>query len=308
LIKTLLRERIELEHYMTEAYSHITIRSIQASDAEACGRIGYEAHSAIAAAHNYPPEQPSVEFSTGLINMKLNDPNAWGALGESEGRIVGSIFLNTFPPAPVAVIGPLTVNPSAEGRVGRELMIAALGEARKRGFDQVRLVQSPSHFRSLALYTKMGFNVREPLVLIQGKSIGKILSAGDRRVREANEDDLAECNKQCVSVHGFAREFELQHAIQHRIATVVERGGHIVGYAAGIGLLGHAVAETTDDLKDLISFAPAFLGPGFWVPIRNGDLLRWLLSAGLRFGWPANLMTLGQYKEPSGAFLPSIAF
>ena len=293
---------------MNEAYSHITIRSIQTSDAEACGRITYEAHRAVAAAHNYPPEQPSIEFSTGLINMKLNDPNAWGAVGESEGQIAGSIFLNTFPPAPVAVIGPLTVNPSAEGRVGHELMVAALGEAKRRGFDQVRLVQSPSHFRSLALYSKLGFDVREPLVLMQGKQIGTTLSTGVRRVRAANRDDLAECNKLCVSVHGFAREFELHEAIQQGIATVVERGGDIVGYAAGIGLRGHAVAEITEDLKALISFASAFLGPGFFAPIRNGELLRWLLSAGLRIGWPANLMTLGQYQEPSGAFLPSIAF
>jgi len=293
---------------MIEAHSHITIRSIQTSDAEACGHIAYEAHKAVAAAHNYPPEQPSVEFSVGLINMKLNDPNAWGAVGESEGRIVGSIFLNTFPPAQVAVIGPLTVNPSAEGRAGHELMIAALAEAKTRGFDQVRLVQSPSHFRSLALYSKLGFDVQEPLVLMQGKKIGMKLSSGNCVVREASQDDFAECKKLCVSVHGFAREFELKQAIQQRIATVVESAGHIAGYAAGIGLRGHAVAETTEDLKDLIRFAPAFLGPGFFVPIRNGDLLRWLLSAGLRIGWPANLMSLGQYKEPSGAFLPSIAF
>jgi predicted N-acetyltransferase YhbS len=293
---------------MVEAYSHVTIRSIQTSDAEACGRIGFEAHRAVAAAHNYPPEQPSVEFSTGLINMKLNDPNAWGAVGESDGRIVGSIFLNTFPPAPVAVIGPLTVNPSAEGRAGRELMIAALAEAKRRGFDQVRLVQSPSHFRSLALYSKLGFDVREPLVLMQGKQIGTKLISGNQGAHEVNQDDFAKCNDLCVSIHGFAREFELQQAIQEGIATVVEREGNIAGYAAGIGLLGHAVAKTTEDLKDLISFAPAFLGPGFFVPIRNSDLLRWLLTAGLRIGWPANLMTFGRYKEPSGAFLPSIAF
>jgi predicted N-acetyltransferase YhbS len=293
---------------MTELYSHITIRSIQKMDAEACGRIGYEAHRAVAAEHGYPPEQPSVEFATGLIEMKLNDPNAWGGVAESEGRVIGSIFVNTFPPAPVAVIGPLTVNPSKGGRAGHELMAAALGEAKRRAFDQVRLVQSPSHFRSLALYSKMGFDVREPLVLMQGKPIGKIPNAGNRRVREAGAKDLAECNELSVSVYGFARDFELQHAIQQGIATVVERGGAIVGYATGIGFLGHAISKTTEDLLDLINFAPAFLGPGFFVPIRNGGLLRSLFTAGLRSVWPANLMTLGQYKEPSGAFLPSIAF
>ena len=187
-------------------------------------------------------------------------------------------------------------------------MMAALGEAKRRAFDQVRLVQSPSHFRSLALYSKMGFEVREPLVLMQGKPIGKIPSAGNRRVREAGAKDLAECNELCVSVYGFARQFELQHALEQGIATVVERGGIIVGYAAGIGFIGHAISKTTEDLIDVVNFATAFLGPGFFVPIRNGELLRSLLNAGLRILWPANLMTLGQYKEPSGAFLPSIAF
>ena len=63
--------------------------------------------------------------------MKLNDPNAWGAVAENgkDHQVAGSIFLNMFPQCQVAVIGPLTVSPSAEGGVGRELMLAALEEA-----------------------------------------------------------------------------------------------------------------------------------------------------------------------------------
>lgn len=292
-----------------ESYSQVATRQILESDAEACGRIAYKAHQAVATSHNYPPEQPSVEFSVGLIRMKMNDPNAWGILAERDGQIVGSIFLNTFPPAPVAVIGPLTVDPSAEGGVGHELMVVALEEAKKRGFDQVRLVQSPNHFRSLALYSKLGFDVREPLVLMHGKPIGaRINSIGSGIVRTANKNDLGQCNDLCVSVHGFSRKFELFQAIQQGLATIVEREGHVTGYAAGIGLRGHSVAKTTEDLKALIGSATAFPQPGFFVPIRNGELLRWLLSSGLKMVWPANLMTLGSYKEPAGAFLPSIAF
>jgi predicted N-acetyltransferase YhbS len=287
---------------------HLIIRPILPSDAEDCGRIAYEAHRTIADKHGYPPEQPSVEFSTGLVNMKLNDPNTWGVLAERESQILGSIFLNTFPPAPVAVIGPLTVKPSAEGGVGHELMVSALEEARGRGFDQVRLVQSPSHFRSLALYTKLGFDVREPLILVQGKPTRATDQMGDRLVRPANRDDIAICNRLCLSIHGLEREFELSQAVQQGSAMVVEYENSVTAYATGIGLRGHAVAKTTDDLKALISFAPSFLGPGFFVPIRNGELLRWLLAIGMRLAWPANLMTLGEYKEPSGAFLPSIAF
>ncbi len=287
--------------------SKTKIRSIRPEDADACGRVAFEAHRAVAAAHNYPPEQPSVEFSIGLISAKLNDRNAWGALAEREGHILGSIFLNMFPPAPLAVIGPLTVHPSAEGGVGRELMLAGLDEAHKRGFERIRLVQSPSHVRSLVLYAKLGFDVRESLVLMQGMPMKRTGTEG-RRVRLAVPDDLAACNLLCERVHGLTREMELRTAIEQKIGTIVEHDGQITGYAAGIGLRGHAVAETTEDLKSLISSAPVFLGPGFFIPIRNGELFRWLLGAGFRVGWPSMLMTMGQYKEPSGAFLPSIAF
>lgn len=131
---------------------------------------------------------------------------------------------------------------------------------------------------------------------------------GERHVRAATVDDLTVCNQLCVDAHGFARESELRLAIEQGVATVVEHTGRIAGYATGIGLRGHAVADATDDLKALIGSAPTILGPGFFVPIRNGELFRWLLEASFRVGWPAMLMTIGQYKEPLGAFLPSIAF
>ena len=284
----------------------LTIRPIQIEDAESCGSIGFEAHRHVAAAHGFPPEQPTVEFSIGMIKAKLKDPMAYGILAERDGQIAGSVFLNMFPPTPVAVIGPLTVHPSAEGGTGRRLMEEVLAEARRRGFESVRLVQSPVHLRSLALYTTLGFEVREPLVLIQGAPPGAEIDG--RTVRPATGDDLPACNSLCRSVHGIERESELRAAVEQRLATVVERSGSITGYATGIGFLGHAVAQTADDLKALISRAPAFRGPGFFVPTRNGELLRWLFSAGLRAAWPATLMTMGPYREPAGAFLPSIAF
>jgi GNAT superfamily N-acetyltransferase len=284
-----------------------TIRPISQNDAEACGRVAYEAHYTVATKHGFPPEQPSVEFSIGLVRFKLQDPNAWGVLAERDGRIIGSMFLNMFPPSPVAAIGPLTVHPSAEGGAGRQLMAAALEEANRRGIKQVRLVQSPSHIRSLVLYAKMGFEVREPLAFVQGEPI-RAAPSGGRSVRPVTSNDLAVCNRLCVTAHGFTRELELQQSIEQGTATVVEKAGQITGYATGIGVRGHAVAETTEDLKTLIAYAQAILGPGFFVPIRNAELFRWLLDSRFRIGWPATLMTIGEYKDPSGAFLPSIAF
>jgi ribosomal protein S18 acetylase RimI-like enzyme len=288
----------------------LTIRSILQADAEACGKIGYQAHKIISSAHGYPSEQPSIEFAVGMIKTLLVNPSSWGTLAECNGRILGSIFLHVFPPSPVAAIGPLTVDPSAEGGVGRALMNSVLEEARKRQYDCVRLVQSPSHVRSFVLYTKCGFTLREPLFLMQGNPIrGTSLSRPAYDVRAAQVGDIPECNQLCMSVHGFSREMELRQAIEQGIASLsIDNQGNIAGYAAGIGFFSHAVAKTNEDLKALVSSAPAIIGHGLFVPARNADLIRWLLGAGFRISWPANLMTIGQYNEPSAPYLPSIAY
>jgi hypothetical protein len=75
-----------------------------------------------------------------------------------------------------------------------------------------------------------------------------------------------------------------------------------------VGFFGHAAAETNDDMKALIAAAPEFPGPGFLLPTRNGDLMRWCLDEGLRVVQPMTLMSKGFYQEPKGAFLPSVLF
>jgi hypothetical protein len=61
-------------------------------------------------------------------------------------------------------------------------------------------------------------------------------------------------------------------------------------------------------LMVMIASAQTILGPGFFVPARNHQLLNWLLGNGFRIAWPANLMTLGTYQEPRMPFLPSLAY
>ena len=110
--------------------------------------------------------------------------------------------------------------------------------------------------------------------------------------------------KQCQVPRGG----ELLDALTHGGARVVERGGRITGYTTGIGFYGYSVTETNDDLQALISAAEAFPGPGFLVPMRNTELLRWCLARGLRVFLVVNLMTIGLYSEPRGAFLASSWF
>jgi predicted N-acetyltransferase YhbS len=285
----------------------LVIRSIEQNDAESCGKIGYQAHKNISSAHGYPCEQPSEEFGIDLIRMLLGNPNSWGVLAEREGKILGSIFLHEFPPSPVAVIGPLTVHPTTEGSgIGRKLMDAALIQAHKRNHDQIRLVQSPSHIRSFVLYTKCGFTLREPLFLMQGQPLKDDTNRSARLVLDDN--DISLCNELCKSAYGFSRGMELRQAVDQGVAFMIEQDGAVTGYAAGIGILCHAVAKSNEDLKALIGHASTILGPGFFVPGRNHQIINWLLEDGFQIGWPANLMTIGPYQEPLTPFLPSLAY
>ena len=175
-----------------------------------------------------------------------------------------------------------------------------------RGFAGIRLVQSGYHSRSLALYLKLGFNVREQLACLQGPAIGE--TPPGLAVRPARPDDAAACNRLCLRVHGHDRAGELDDAIATGAARVVERAGRITGYATPVAFFGHAVGETNEDLQALIGAAEAFGGPGFLVPTRNGELLRWCLGRGLRVAQTMTLMSMGLYNEPAGAWLPSILY
>ncbi|WP_156748700.1 hypothetical protein [Mycobacterium sp. 1482292.6] len=127
-------------------------------------------------------------------------------------------------------------------------------------------------------------------------------------IRAAVDSDLEECDALCVRVHGHDRAGELKDAVAESAARVVERHGRITGYTTGIGFFTHSVAETNDDLIALISAAEAFPGPGFLVPARNCELLRWCFRQQLRVVYLLNLMTKGLYQDPRGAYLPSIGY
>jgi hypothetical protein len=226
-------------------------------------------------------------------------------VAEIDGRVVGSNFLDER--NVIAGLGPITVDPGTQNRaVGRQLMEAAHERARTKNFTGVRLIQAGFHTRSLSLYAKLGYDVREHLACLQGKPLN--LSVEGHVVRPATEADVERCNRVNGRVHGHDREGEVRDAVAQGSATVVQHDGRITGYATIIGFFGHAVGESNEDLKALIGAAKEFAGPGFLLPTRNGELFRWCLANRLRVTQPMTLMTKGLYNEPAGAFLPSILY
>ncbi len=283
----------------------INMRRATREDAAVLGRIDYDAFKAIGDAHNFPPDFPSVDAAVGTVTSLISNPGFYSVLAEVDGTIAGSNFMDER--NPIAGIGPISVDPALQNQsIGRRLMENVLERARARNFAGVRLVQTAYHNRSLCLYTKLGFETREPLSVMQGKPLNLRMAGYD--VRSAKEADLEACNRLCVRVHGHHRGGELLDAIRSGGATVVERLGRITGYATAIAFFGHVVGESIDDVRALIGAAPLLMGPGILVPTRNGELFRWCLANGLRLVQQMTLMTIGLYNEPSGAYLPSIHY
>ena len=283
----------------------VVLRRGLASDAAIGGDIAYRAFKAIADAHNFPPDFPSPEAASGMFAGLVAHPGCYDVVAEIDGRIVGSNFLDER--NPIAGVGPITVDPAVQNEgAGHALMDAVMRRSEARGFAGIRLVQSGYHNRSLALYLKLGFDAREQLACLQGPALGT--SEPGCAVRIATGDDLADCNRLCLRVHGHERGGELSEAIARGAAHVVERAGRITGYTSRVAFFGHSVGETNDDLMALVGAAEVFAGPGFIAPTRNGELMRWCLGHGLRIVQTMTLMSIGLYNQPEGAWLPSVTY
>jgi GNAT superfamily N-acetyltransferase len=282
-----------------------SLRNLMPGDAVAAGRICYGAFKAIAERHGFAPDFPNAETAIGLMHHLAARNDIHGLVAEAAGSVIGSNF--AWEDGEVAGIGPITIDPAAQDSgLGRRLMEAVIELAHARGIRRVRLVQAAYHNRTMSLYAKLGFDVREPLSVLQGPAIALATEGCD--VRPARADDIAAADALCRRIHGHARSGDLRAAIENDAANVVERDGRITGYTTGIGFFGHAVGETNADLQALIAAATSFAGPGFLLPTRNAALLRWCLEHGLKIVQPMTLMTMGPYQEPRGAFLPSILY
>ena len=283
----------------------LVIRRATPADAEVCGKICFEAFGTLANKHNFSRDFPTPEIPTHVLATMFSHPSFFCVVAEQDGKIIGSNCLDER--TLITGVGPITIDPGAQNRsVGRQLMQAVMTRAAERKFAGVRLVQAAYHNRSLSLYAKLGFVVREPLACLQGTPIQR--TPLGYRVRAAEPSDQATCNDLCVRVHGHDRGGELHDAIQQGTAVVAESDGRIRAYASSVAFFGHAVGETNRDLQALIATAKEFQGPGILLPTRNAELFRWCLESGLRVVQPMTLMTTGLYNEPAGAYLPSILF
>jgi GNAT superfamily N-acetyltransferase len=277
------------------------------ADAEACGRIAYDAFQGVADRHGFRADFPGPEMAIGAMHAWIAQPAIFGVVAERDGCVVGSNFLDERDA--VRGVGPVTVTPCAQGHgVGRALMEAVLDATTDAA--GVRLLEDPHNVVALALYASLGFEVKEPVALLSGRPSGDPAPGYD--VRPMEEDDLEECDHLCRQVHGFARTNELRDALCGPMLAplVAVHDGRIAAYASGTAFFAHGVAETDRDMCALL-LGGAAIGDGLielLLPMRLASMFRWSLQHGMRVVKPMTLMAKGDYPEPDGCWFPSILY
>jgi predicted N-acetyltransferase YhbS len=285
-----------------------TLRPMTELDVETCGRICFEAFSGIAGKHNFPPDFQSVEQAIQVMSMLNSSPQIYSVVAEVDGQIAGSNHLSEMDD--VRSVGPITIDPKVQAKgIGRMLMQDVIN--RGKGSRSIRLVQDAFNTASMSLYTSLGFDIKEPLVLIAGVISADVES--DVEVRQLKTEDVEECGELCRATIGFDRTNELKSTPPFLPSYVAIRDGKIRAYASAphFWALNHAVAEKIEDMQAVLAGACA-LGDhapiSLLLPNRQSELFRWMLRSGMKVVKPLNLMSMGEYEDPKQVYLPSVGY
>jgi len=101
---------------------------------------------------------------------RIADGQAWVLGPKDDGEIVGLILLKDGPEA--LLIPNIAVAPPAQGQgYGRRLITFAEAEARRRGYDEVRLFVNALMVENIALYQHLGF---AQITRIQGEDSDRV--------------------------------------------------------------------------------------------------------------------------------------
>lgn len=285
----------------------IQIRQATLADAAQIAPIIKAAFDGIADRHNFPHDFPALDHVMNYAGWICSDPNIWGAVAEKDGKIIGSNFLHEG--NEIVGVGPISVDPNAQASgTGRKLMEAVIERGQTaRG---IRLVQDAFNTVSMPLYAALGFDIKEPLVLITGKIAGDVPAGYEVRLME--ESDFADCDRLHHQIHGFSRLHDIRQNSQIFQSFVAVRENRVVAYASAptFWQANHAAAETESDMHAVLSGAANLTNQpfSFLLPTRQASLFRWCLSKKMRVVKPMSLMAMGAYEEPRGAFLTSVLY
>ncbi len=270
------------------------------------GRICYEAFKDISDRHGFPSDFSSAAFGRQVMGMLVRREDSYGVVAMVDGQPAGSNFL--LASDEVGGLGPITVEVPLQGQgIGRALMQNVIDYARESGIERVRLLQDAFNMSSLSLYASLGFDVKEPVANMQPLPA----TQPDSTVRPVTEADLPIIEEMSRRIYRVSRRDEVAAFLRSPFTPFLrERNGRVSGYFT-LGIVGHGVSETEDDLVALVGEATRRAPPEMarlLCPLIEGGLYRRLLQAGCRTIKVMNLMALGPYQPPDGVWMPSVLY
>lgn len=221
----------------------MTIRPLVPADVDAAAEADFAAFHDVALRHGMAPLVGAVRDSRDGLRALLEADPLGGFVAEEEGRVVGHAWVHAR--APIATIGPIAVEPSAQGRgVGRGLLAHVLQAAGSRA-AQIRLVHESFNTPSLQLYLSQGFRIVAPLLeLSLDRPIVTAPAPAQVAIRPAAAGDQARIVARDARAFGAQRPNDVERHVRARRAVVAERGNAFAGYAfAGVGRLGAAAGD-----------------------------------------------------------------
>jgi hypothetical protein len=127
------------------------------------------------------------------------------------------------------------------------------------------------------------------------------------------DEDVQACTELCRRVTGFERTNELNNTRQSFTGYVALRDGRVTAYATAPHFwpMNHGVGETEEEMVALLAGVAAANKEqplSFLLPVRQAKLFRWCLKNGMRVVKPLTLMSMREYQEPRGSYLPSVGY
>jgi GNAT superfamily N-acetyltransferase len=276
--------------------------------ADAVARIFFDAFEDIATRHGFASDIYSREMAAGAGIAFCSRPDMYGIVAIEDKQVVGFNFVQLTDA--VAGVGPICVDPKRQSKgLGRRLMQHIVDYSLANHGPQVRLYQEGFNMISLSLYTAIGFDVTEPVVLMS------VPPTTDPTVRPLTPADIEAADALCLATQKVSRRNELGMMIQVGPGMGVVPHGRFAGdkLTAFVvpGFFGFGSGESADDLITTARVAIAGLPQPLqkmFLPTRNGLLYRTALQHGFRALKVGQLMAIGPFEQPTGFWAPSVAY
>jgi len=305
----------------------LEFRSPTAGDVDAVTAQTMESFNSFNASVGLAPEFHPESFARMVMEGCIAGDEGLIAVRRGDGACMGAVFNDEADIEEGAVgCGPWSARWGAtQAGVGRALVTQIVSRSVRHGASSIRLIQIAANNTSMALYTSLGFDTREPLMAWKGALRADFVAAELARgaamgfsTRPIEPRDIAAIDAIHTECNGISRKRSLlaeassERTRRDTFLVVLDGKKRIVGYTTGLSPINHSVAKSDAALYYVLAAAHAAHAAALAADPSNPylqrppyqhtcvrlypALTRWMLDGGMRCSRQVNLMVLGAWQ------------